>query len=405
MSRRRVIGLAATPSLHSIDAVLVEVEGEGYELAVQVVHAIQDPIAKDLRDLLIRVSTPEGGDCRQAALAHRLLGEAFGAAARGLADAATVSLQSVLCLGCGGFTAWLETQGRTATCLTTGSPAVIAERTGLTVVSDFCGRDQACGGWGAPLATVPDAILFQSPDEPRLVIHLGGLTHLTALPPLGSDQPILSWQAGPGNVLLDSLIQVLTRGRERMDSGGRHAVQGRHLPELLDRWLLHPFLVSRPPKALHRSQFAEAFARQTAILAQQKGWEANDLMCTATHLAIRAITDSVQRFLPRDFRPARAILTGGGVRNGMIWRLLEEKLGNLTLERSDAFGVPAEFKEAVDAALLACLFMDQEPGNLPLATGAVGGRFLGSLTPGSLANWTRCLAWLSGRRDLFLEED
>lgn len=405
MSQRRVIGLAATPSLHSIDAVLMEVEGEGYQLAVQVAHAVQDPISKDLRDLLIRISTPEGGDCRQTALAHRLLGEAFAAAARSLADAAAVSLQRILCLGCNGFTAWLETQGRTPTYLTTGSTFVIAERTGLTVVSDFSGRDQACGGWGVPLAAVPDAILFQSPEEPRLVIHLGGLTHVTALPPLGSDRTILSWQAGPGNVLLDCLIQVLTRGRERMDLGGRHAVQGRHLSELLDRWLLHPLVVSRPPKAFHRSHFAENFARQTAILAQQKGWEANDLMCTATHLVVRAITDTIQRFLPRDFRPARAILTGGGVRNGMIWRLLEERLGGLVLERSDAFGIPAEVKEAVDAALLACLFMDQENGNLPPATGAVGGRLLGSLTPGSLANWTRCVAWLSGRRDLFLDED
>ncbi|MCS6977385.1 MAG: anhydro-N-acetylmuramic acid kinase [Gemmatales bacterium] len=403
--QRRIIGVTATASLHSIDAVLLEVEGTAYDLFIQVVHAVQEPMARDLRELLVRVSGPEGADSRQIALAHRLLGEAFAVAVRNLADSASVSLQSVLCVGSGGFTAWLENQGRTPTYLNLGSPSVIAERTGLTVLSDFAGRDQASGGLGAPLAPLVDAILFQVADEARLTIHLGGLTQVTILPPRHSDQPVLGWQAGPGNVLLDSLIQVLTRGRERMDAGGRYAVQGRHLPELLDRWLLHPGITSRPPKALHRAYFAETFARQTAALAQQKGWTAHDLMCTATHLVARAVADSVQRFSPREFRPARAILTGGGVRNGMLWRLLEERLSDIRFERSDAFGIPADVKEAVDAAVLACLFLDQENANLSAATGAIGGRLLGSVTPGSLANWSRCLAWLTGRREAFVEED
>lgn len=405
MDQRRVIGVAAPPGLHGVEAVLVEVTGQAPRLHVEVLHTRTEPFPRELRDLLIRVSSPETADARQIAVADRWLGEALAGAARNLADSASVSLHSVLCLGCHGFPAWQETQGKTPVGLGLGSASVLAERTGLTVVADFAGRDLACGGCGGPLAPLVDALLFRHADEARLVLHLGGLTQVTVLPPEGDPAGILGWQAGPGQVLLDALVHVLTRGKEREDAGGRYAVQGRHLPELLERWLLHPFVVSRPPKAAARALFAEVFARQTMALAQQRGWNANDLLCTATHFVARCVVESLGRYLPRPIRPMRAILTGPGVRNGLLWHLLQEHLPEVTLERSDAFGIPAELKEAVDAAVLACLFLDQEPANLANVTGARGVRVLGNLTPGSTSNWSRCLAWLTGRRDLFLEED
>ena len=52
-------------------------------------------------------------------------------------------------------------------------------------------------------------------------------------------------------------------------------------------------------------------------------------------------------------------------------------------------------RKAVAAALLAALCLDGVPANLPQATGAAGSRLLGSLTPGSSANWARCLTWMA----------
>jgi 1,6-anhydro-N-acetylmuramate kinase len=119
----------------------------------------------------------------------------------------------------------------------------------------------------------------------------------------------------------------------------------------------------------------------------------------------RAISQSVRRFLPKRLMPKRIILTGGSVRNGLLWRLLEEQFADLQLERSDSFGIPAESKEAVDAGMLACLLLDGMPANLPAVTGATGSRLLGTLTPGSQSNWSRCLAWMTGDQREFMEDD
>jgi anhydro-N-acetylmuramic acid kinase len=201
-------------------------------------------------------------------------------------------------------------------------------------------------------------------------------------------------------------MRQLSNGKDRFDPGGRHAVQGRLIPELLHRWLHHPFFLRRPPKSLHRSIFAEEFARQIVAQAQQAGWGSHDLLCTANHLVARVVGESIRRVLPREGLCSRVILTGGGVRNGLLRRLLEEYIPPGTpQEPSDTSGLPAEAMDAAVAALLACYLFDSHPANVPLATGASGQRLLGSLTPGSAANWSRCLQWMTNHELTTPEED
>jgi anhydro-N-acetylmuramic acid kinase len=123
----------------------------------------------------------------------------------------------------------------------------------------------------------------------------------------------------------------------------------------------------------------------------------HDVLCTATHLVARCASSACRRSLGNCWPPDRVILSGGGTRNGLLWRLLEQQLSGVALEKSDAHGVPADSREAVGSAILAALTVDGVAGNLPSATGASGSRLLGSLTPGSSGNWARCLAWMAGQ--------
>jgi anhydro-N-acetylmuramic acid kinase len=123
----------------------------------------------------------------------------------------------------------------------------------------------------------------------------------------------------------------------------------------------------------------------------------HDLLCTATHFVARGITTSLRRFLPGNKLPERVLLTGGGVRNGLLWHLLEQQLPGVPLERTDQLGIPGDARKALAFGLLAALTLDGVAGNVPSATGATGSRLLGSFTPGSASNWARCLQWMAAQ--------
>ncbi len=395
MTTRWIIGLASGSTADGVDAALLEIEGAGLELRARLRQALHQPYGRELRELLLRASTPGGADARQVSLLHRLLGEAFAAATRQVADRASLGLQRVQCLGCPGHTVWHEPEGRFPSTLALGMAAVVAERTGLTTVSEFRSRDLAAGGQGVPLAALVDHLLFRHPEEDRVLLHLGGLARAVYLPAGTRPQHIIGFEAGPCNRLLDAFMRQLTNGREAYDPGGRHAVQGRCIEALLQRWLAHPYLQRRPPKSLPRHLFGPDFVSQGVEQVRQVQGTLHDLLCTATHFVARGITTSLDRFLPRSPSRMRVLLSGGGTRNGLLWHLLEQELAGAVLEKTDSVGVPAEARKALGFGVLAALTVDGVPANVASATGATGARLLGSLTPGSSANWARCLAWMA----------
>jgi anhydro-N-acetylmuramic acid kinase len=280
-----------------------------------------------------------------------------------------------------------------------GMAAIVAERTGITTASDFRARDLAAGGLGVPLAGLADYILFRNyhDSDDRLLIHLGTVAQAVNLRPHCRIQEIACFEAGPCNLLLDGLMRRLTSGHEEFDNGGKNAVQGRCLEPLLERWLNHPFLQRRPPRAVPRHAFGDAFAADIVQQAREQQWQPLDLLCTATHFVVRTLVSAVRQFLSStEISSARVLLSGGGVRNGFLRHLLGQQFGiRHVVELTDAAGVPAQGRKAATAALLAALCIDGVPANLPQATGACGSRLLGSLTPGSASNWARCLSWMT----------
>jgi anhydro-N-acetylmuramic acid kinase len=395
MTTRWTIGLASGSSADSVDATLLETEGVGLELQARPVCSLSQAYPRDLRDLLLRLGSPGIQEVKQICLLHRLLGETFATAARQVADRASFSLQRVQAIGCPGHTVWHEPDGRFPSTLCLGMSAVVAERTGVTTVGDFHARDLAAGGQGVPLGALVDYLLFRHSQESRVLLHLGGIARLVHLPAGGRLAEVVGFEVGPCNLLLDGLMRQVTGGREGFDPGGKHAVQGRCIEPLLQRWLGHPYLQRRPPKSLPRHGLAEDFILQGVQLARQMSWPLHDVLCTATHFVARSIAHSLRRFVPESRGPVQVLLSGGGVRNGLLWRLLEQDLAGLTLSRTDQVGIPADLRESLTFGVLALLTMDGVPAGMPSATGAAGARLLGSLTPGSSSHWARCLAWMA----------
>src|SRR5439155_1164432 len=198
-----MIGLASGSSVDGVDASRLGTDGVGLDLGVRLLLALHRPYPADLRDLIRKVCSPGSGESRQTGLLHRLLGETFAAAARQVADRASLSLQKVQRLGCPGHTVCHEPDGRFPASLNLGMAAVVAERTGITTVGDFRGRDLAVGGQGVPLTALVDYLLFRHAEENRVLLHLGGLARVVYIPAQAQPQDVLGFEPGPCNVLLN----------------------------------------------------------------------------------------------------------------------------------------------------------------------------------------------------------
>jgi anhydro-N-acetylmuramic acid kinase len=395
MHTRWIIGLASGSSLTGVEAALVEVSGAGLEMRLRLIQSSAQTYPRDLGELLARVASGSAAQPRHTSLVHRLLGETYAAVARQVAEQARMSLAKIDGLGFTGPTIGHDTEGRFPATLSLGMAAAVAERTGLTAFSDFRARDVIAGGNGFPLTPVIDFLLFHHPEEHRVLVHLGGMATLVSLPPGGQLRRVHGVQAAPCNLLLDELMKRLTGGRESFDLGGRHAVQGRCIEPLLQRWLAQPVLQRRPPRLLPPQAFGEDFVLQAVQQARANNWSLHDLLCTASHFVARSISAAMARFVPEP--PTRVLLSGGGARNGFLWHLLGQQLGQVPVEKTDDHGIPGQACQAVTAAGLAALVMDGIPGNHPAATGASGARLLGQITPGSSANWARCLGWMAAQ--------
>ncbi len=385
MPSRLLIGLSVGSGFEAADAAAVRVEGAGPGLAARVVGTARVSLGAEVRDAgrhLLRQADPW-----PTGFARTLAAELAMAARKAGGD-----LRDALCAG---LLTRLPDANPDPDRATASAADHVAEQTGLTVVAGFRGRDVAAGGSGHLLTAAADAALFRDPFEERLLVHLGSVTSVLLIPPGGKPAELTGFEAGPGGRLLDDLTALGTRGREACDHGGTRAVQGRCLEPLLARWLAHPLLARKPPKAVPRAAFNAPFLTDAFESARADGGTLNDLLCTATHFVARCVGRECEAWLPPATGPRRVLVSGGGSRNGFLWKLLEQQFPGQVVERLDGVGVPAASRSAAAAAVLAGLTLDGVAANLPLVTGAAGGRLVGRIVPGDQRSWSACVAWMT----------
>lgn len=378
----RVVGLMSGTSLDGIDAALVELEGgeDGGRPDWRMVAFETLPYPPDRREE-IHASMLEGDPATLTRL-HMRLGDWFAEAVAAVCDAAGIDASMLDLIGCHGQTIWHQPprEGSRGATLQLGCPATIAERTGVAVVSDFRSRDMAAGGEGAPLVPWVDRLLFAG-DRVRVLQNIGGMANLTRVPPAGSDAPLVAFDTGPGNALLDAAVELATNGRDHFDREGQWARRGTVDDGLLAELLDDPYFRRPPPKSTGREAFGRGYVRELVsrrLPAGQAGWA--DLIATLTALTARSIADAIDRWAAAE--DGEVIVTGGGARNPAIMERLGSALAPIPVRTGDdALGLDPDAKEALAFAVLAWAHMQRRPGNVPGVTGATGERVLGSYTP------------------------
>jgi len=416
-----VIGMMSGTSADGIDAVLVRLEGPGEAPRWKFMAHAHRPFERALRDAIFAACSPTDSSVDRIARLNFALGEEFALAAQQLAAEVSPPAQAEL-IGSHGQTIWhdVAADGRVTATLQIGEAAVIAARTGLPTIADFRVADIAAGGQGAPLVPFADYILFHDPAKFRAIQNIGGIANVTLLPPGCTHAEVVAFDNGPGNMVMDALVERASGGRELFDRAGRMAGAGRvhsvWLEELLEHpyfkrpapkttgrelfdlagrmagagrvhsvWLEelleHPYFKRPAPKTTGRELFGKQYAHDLWVQGTALGLKPEDIVATATALTAATITAPLIEADTSYGRPVdELILGGGGAENPALVRLLASQLPSTRITRHEEFGIPSQAKEALAFAILAYAAYRREPNNVPSATGAARPVVMGKLS-------------------------
>ncbi|MDX8384439.1 MAG: anhydro-N-acetylmuramic acid kinase, partial [Ghiorsea sp.] len=252
------VGLMSGTSLDGIDAAVVEIA----ENQVRLLHFATFPLQDKLKEPVFRLNSPGFDEIDAMGMLDRALGHAFAEAALQVIQQAKLNPEQIVAIGSHGQTLRHRPLGLNNSdpfTLQIGCPATIAERTGITTVSDFRSRDIAAGGQGAPLVPFAHKQLFSQTGSNIAVVNIGGIANITYL---GADDQVLGFDTGPGNMVMDALMQSMTDARFAYDEDGDLAAMGQVNQALLDDLLAHPFLQKQPPRSTGREDFGEHIVQQ-----------------------------------------------------------------------------------------------------------------------------------------------
>lgn len=363
-----VAGVLSGTSADGIDVALMRfgVAGRPSLLAFGTMP-FPSPLAEQLRTAL------DGGtlDARALAFLQRDLGRAFGRAARALAEERLLTLDLV---GSHGQTVYHHdgNEAAGAASLQLGDGDFVAHAALAPTVSDFRAGDLASGGEGAPLSALLDPELFPDLPRPAAILNLGGIANVTYL---SADGPLLAFDIGPANALLDGLTRALLG--LAFDRDGLVAARGSVSRELLEELLAHPFFDRLPPKSTGRDTFGAAYVQRLVARGKTLGLGPPELLATATAAVAESVERSFERFLPGT--PRSLVLCGGGALNPTLCAELARRT-HLPTSSSSAHGVAPEAREAMFFAHLAVRCVLARPSTEPGVTGAQRGGVLGKLS-------------------------
>jgi anhydro-N-acetylmuramic acid kinase len=357
------VGLISGTSVDGVDAVLASFDDD----SAQIVAAATTPFPPELLSRLRRIIETPQTTLRELGALDHAVGRFFASCTTNLLRSAGVDAGRVTAIGHHGQTIFHEPVGAERFTMQIGDPNIVVADTGIPTVADFRRLDMAYGGQGAPLVPAFHAWRFGATAEPRVVVNIGGIANITTIEP---SQPVLGFDTGPGNTLLDLWIRR-TLGRA-FDDAGQFAATGRVDEALLARMLTDPYFAAPAPKSTGRELFhMEWIDRYVAAT----DCAAADVQATLAELTAATIVDSVKSVQPSC---RRIIVCGGGAHNDDILARLRRRSG-VIVETTAEHGLAADWVEATAFAWLARARLRYHAGNVPSVTGARRDAVLGGV--------------------------
>jgi anhydro-N-acetylmuramic acid kinase len=389
-----VAGVMSGTSADGVDVALCRIRPgarKGDWPRVRLIGLLETKYPKAVRAAVLRVMEGEAQTAAEMSRLNWRLGDIYADCVEKAAEKFGVRVGLV---GCHGQTvqhaarAQRALGGQVRSTWQMGEAAVVAERMRCPVVSDFRPADVAAGGEGAPLVPMLDWCLFRSAKRDRVLLNLGGIANLTAIPAGAGLDRVMAFDTGPGNMVVDRCMERIF-GRA-YDKNGAVARRGRVLREVVERLMREGYFVVGAPKSCGREEFGAGFAERLIGMCREAGGTDADVVATATALTAESVVGAYRGFVVPHFGTAglgkktEVCVAGGGARNGTLMGMLREGFAELgvRVRAMEELGVPAQAKEGVAFALLAWLTWNGRAGNVPAATGAGRAVVLGKVSFG-----------------------
>ena len=380
-SKIRVAGLMSGTSADGVDVAVIDIDAD----KVKVLAFDTFPYSQELRRNVLQLCSEQSSAVADVCHFNFVLGEVFAESVIKLCKSSKISLDSIDLIGSHGQTIYHNPKGRRfgnktiRSTLQISEPSIIAQRTGITTVADFRPRDMAAGGQGAPLVPFADYFLFRDKRCNRAIQNIGGIANVTYLPANCQPDDIIAFDTGPGNMLIDAIVSILSKGRQNYDKGGKLAAKGAVDNTILNNMLKHPFFKKRPPKSTGREEFGQQYCEAFYRKVAKKALPYENIVATVTAFTAVSIAQAYRRFLPQ--MPDEIVLAGGGAHNTTLVKMLRQQLGESKIMLSDDFGIDCDAREAISFAILAFATIRGITNNIPAATGAKQALILGKIIP------------------------
>lgn len=374
-NKLNVLGLMSGTSMDGLDICLVEVKRSGSEIDARIEHYASYLYPIDYRERLLQLPVANTAEiCRMNFDITRKYGDFI----QRFLDKFQLSSDDFQLIGSHGQTVWHIHRNST---LQIGEASVLAERFNVPVVSDFRVRDVAAGGSGAPLVPFIDYLLFKKYQKNLLVLNIGGIANFTLVPYNAiSVDDIHALDTGPGNSLIDIVVQLASKGELTYDKDGEIAKKGQVRRDILEYLLDHSYIKAPLPKSTGREVFGKDLVIEVIRKFNIADNDYPDLIATVTRFTAESIFFNYRQFFEKHYPLDEIIISGGGADNPVLISYLAELFENVPVNRTDKYGVGSEEKEAFAFAVLAAVSVWGIADNVPKVTGADHPVILGKIT-------------------------
>ena len=358
------LGVMSGTSLDGIDIALIE---QNKQCALRA--SVYLPMPEALRSKLLELSSPGHDELVRSALAENQWATLVASGIHQLLAQENLDCADIRAIGSHGQT--IRHHPERGFSIQIGNPSLLAELTGISVVSDFRRRDIAAGGQGAPLVPAFHEALFKQDKHCPAILNIGGFSNISVL---DAQHPVRGFDCGPGNVLMDAWIHRC-QGKA-YDSNGDWAASGSVDEHLLEGMLAEPYFHTTGPKSTGRELFSLNWLDNH--LPNSPNTSEVDVQCTLLELTARSISDALLGMRPL---ATELLVCGGGAHNAALMSRLAQLLPQCEVASTASRGVPPDWVEAMAFAWLAHCCLEGIPANSPSVTGARGPRVLGAIYP------------------------